>query len=232
MNSLKAKYRAKIYKNLSECFRVPDQNFYGLLEDLKETLELVYPELVKGLSPFNNTSEKVAEMKIEHARLFIGPFTLLAPPYGSMYLDHHEHLMTNSTVDVLRRYEEENMDVAIQEIPDHLCIELEYMYYLVFREMEALEHIESDYHNNGTEISLENAESSPFEKSLHEIIFNYRLKQYDFLKKHLSRWLPEFEKKVHEHANLPFFSQLATVTNEFIVHDLRKLKRNLMNVIQ
>jgi len=232
LNSIKAKYRARVYKLLSECFRVPEQNFYGLLENLKETLEHVYPEVSKNLSPDSFILEEDEKLKIEHARLFIGPFTLLAPPYGSMYLEHHEHLMTNSTVDALRRYQEENMDVAIPEVPDHLCIELEYMYYLAFREMDALERIESEYRNNGTGASTENEQSPSPDVSLPDILLNYRLKQYDFLKKHLSRWLPDFEKKVHEHAKLHVFSELTTITNLFILNDLRSLKDNLLNVIE
>ena len=78
-------------------------------------------------------------LKVDFAKLFVGPYQLMAAPYGSVYLDDGRTLMGDSTFDVKNRYREEGLDTAkdFKDAPDHITAELEFMYYLVFKEIEA-----------------------------------------------------------------------------------------------
>lgn len=220
-------HRLNTYKLLSVCFQTPDENLSGYLSELRESVRVAYPDIFKIISTNFTVSEDIEDLKVEHTRLFIGPFKLLVPPYGSMYLEHEEHLMTNSTLDVLRRYKEEKIDVAIQEIPDHICIELEFMYYLVYQEMRALELNQTEHLKNGSGDNLEYHAMPESEKSSEKQVSDYRLKQYDFLNKHLSCWIPVFREKVNEHAKLNIYKYLAHVTEQIVINDLNDLKHFL-----
>ena len=227
MNHL-IEHRAGIYKLLSVCFQTPDDKLSGYLSELCKSLGIAYPDIFENRSPKLTATEDVEELKLEHARLFIGPFKLLAPPYGSMYLDSEEHLMTNSTLDLLSRFKEENIDVAIQEIPDHITIELEYMYLLIYKEMKAVELDQSKIQQNGLGNTMDHHEMPELEKSPEELIFDYRFKQYDFLNKHLSRWIPEFEEKVNEHAKLQLYRDLAKTARRIVDADIDVLKNEML----
>lgn len=231
MNKLTiAAYRSKVYKLLSGSYKSPEEDFYGQMNELNDTILQLYPDMLKDVSRFcDKPAETLEELKVEHARLFLGPFRMLAPPYGSMYIEGDEQLMTISTMDVLRRYADENMDVAIREVPDHISIELEYMYYLVFSEMKAFKLLESEHLQNGNERNQSESESRAAGKLLNEVILDYKHKQIDFLNLHLSRWIPHFEKKVSENTESGVYLDLATITNQFISVDLDTLTQELLN---
>ena len=199
--------RAIVYKLLSDCYQSPDEYTMEKFQQAAELAADIFPEINLPEYP-NGQSEDIETRKVDHARLFVGPFSLLAPPYGSMYLDHTEHLMTDSTEDVQNRYREEGMDVAITEVPDHIRIELEFVYYLIFREMQ---------------IVTPNQESAGA-LDLTRTGMDYRIKQQKFLNDHLVRWIPKFEAKVREHAKTEFYKQLAALTKIFILHDLNLLR--------
>lgn len=227
----KAEQRAKIYKLLSDCYQSPNEDFCDLIQELHKAVSQIYPDLVSmaPASPsLSQPAESIEELKVEHARLFLGPFKLLAPPYGSVYLDHNEHLMTDSSRDVQSRYEEEGMTVAIQEVPDHICIELEFLYLLTYKEMKLIELANSADNKNGVLNSHKSDTLNPhsLEPSVHEMINAFRIKQLDFLKTHLARWFPQFEKKIRKHAALKVYRDLATLTRNFLAADLNAIMKD------
>ncbi len=191
--------RARVYKLLSDCFQSPDgeipdrfRELIGLLDQLHSGHRLEAQD--DDIDP--------DQLRLEHARLFIGPFSLLVPPYGSMYLEQEEHLMGKSTQDVHRWYLSESMETSLKEMPDHICIELEFLYLLVFRELIAMQK----------------------KPSADEHRARYRDKQRQFLEAHLGRWIPAFEKKVREYAELDFYRNLAAAARLFIEADMQELR--------
>ena len=62
-------------------------------------------------------------LTIDFARLFVGPYKLLAAPYGSVYLDSGRTTMGDSTLDVKSRYCEAGLNAAtnFKEAPDHIA---------------------------------------------------------------------------------------------------------------
>jgi TorA maturation chaperone TorD len=134
-------------------------------------------------------------LKIDHARLFVGPFTLLAPPYGSVYLEDNR-IMGDSTLDVRDYYRREGLDTVIKEVPDHITVELEFMYYLVARQAQAA--------NEG---------------NLQDVRL-YQQRQKSFMSSHLARWLTAFTERVQKKAQAEFYKKLALLTQMFVQEDL------------
>jgi len=131
--------RANIYKLLADCFKYPQ-------DVMQETLQLLHSTLNNYDDIFVNGAKKLVDsfkvtslqkLHIEYSRLFIGPFQLGAPPYSSVYLDKQGLVMGESTQQAIEYYVNTGLDPAheIHEPPDHIRIELEFMYYLLFQKV-------------------------------------------------------------------------------------------------
>ena len=140
------------------------------------------------------SSSDIGPLKVDYAKLFVGPYTLSAAPYGSVYLDGERKIMGVSTLDVMRRYREAGLERAesFKDAPDHVSAELEFMYYLVFKEMQAL---------SDSEV---------------QTAIGFIQKQKEFLDDHLTAWLPTFAGCIKEHAQNPFYPNLAKATEAFL----------------
>lgn len=67
-------------------------------------------------------------LSVEYCRLFIGPYSVPCPPYGSVFLDGGQ-AMGPSTIDALLRYRESGLRPTgvWREPPDHIAVELQFM---------------------------------------------------------------------------------------------------------
>ena len=138
--------RRDCYKLLAACFYQPqkatlvDEHVFILLGEL---LTRVCPEAVSFSNKMAESLVRCDEevLLVEYARLFLGPNELLAPPYGSVYLDRGGALMGESTAKVMDFYKAEglSLDEHYYNLPDHVTAEMEFMYYLTYQEVEALE---------------------------------------------------------------------------------------------
>ena len=182
--------RADSYKFLSGCYYLPDEELIQNVADIAQTNQF-FAELCNCiLSGF-----ELESLKIDYTQLFVGPFKLLAPPYGSVYFEDGR-IMGESTIDVRNWYEKEGLDVIIKDAPDHIAMELEFMYYLIARQTQATN-----------------------EENLQDIQI-YQQKQKAFLYVHLARWLPKFAEKVQKNAQTEFYKKLARLTEIFVQKDL------------
>ncbi|MHC4395879.1 MAG: TorD/DmsD family molecular chaperone [Planctomycetota bacterium] len=182
--------RADSYKFLSECYYLPNNALMQKVVDVAQT-DQFFAELGNCIP----SDIELASLKIDYTRLFVGPFKLLAPPYGSVYLED-SRIMGESTIDVRNWYEKEGLDVVIKDAPDHIAMELEFIYYLVAKQTQATNE------ENFQDIQL------------------YQQKQKSFLYSHLARWLPEFAKNVQENAQTEFYKELVRLTDIFVQKDL------------
>jgi len=193
------KARGDCYRLLAACFYQPEKDVL-LGDDVFNNIAL----LVNVLSPeasalasrmaeaFSQVSEE--ELSVDYAKLFVGPNELLAAPYGSVYLDGDRRVMGDSTMEVIKFYEGEGlaMDGDFRNLPDHITVELEFMYYLIFKEIVALEKSDMD----GARACID--------------------KQERFLEGFLNRWAGPFCEKVMAGANCGFYRALAGCTAAFI----------------
>ncbi|MFC1866443.1 molecular chaperone, partial [Chloroflexota bacterium] len=127
-------YRRDLYKLLSECYYLPDA---GLVNKLNN-LDASGAGYCANIGKYCPKIEDIDSLAIDYTKLFVGPYGLLAPPYGSLYLDASDRIMGDSTMDVRNRYAEEGLDICLKEAPDHIAIEMEFMYFLIFKEIEAI----------------------------------------------------------------------------------------------
>jgi len=74
-------------------------------------------------------------MLLAYARLFLGPFEILAPPYASFYLEPDQRLMGPISVSVAEAYADAGLEPGPgpREAPDHVSLEFEFLYYLTHR---------------------------------------------------------------------------------------------------
>lgn len=191
-------YRRDSYKLLSECYYLPDEKLIKMLNDLEKSRCGLYSEIAKNIPGMSD----VESLKIDYSKLFVGPYGLFAPPYGSVYFEDTRRVMGNSTIDVRNKYGEEGLDIGLKEAPDHIAIELEFMYFLIFKEVEAIRNSDS------------------------ESAASYLKKQRAFLETHLGIWISEFADNVEANAQTEFYKNLARFTKSFVKKDLESLSDN------
>ncbi len=130
--------QADIFKFLAAGFYKPEEEI--LIEnDLPGSIASmalnISGEAYRGALLIKEAVKKysIIELQVEYTRLFIGPFGLLVPPYGSYYLESNKELMGETTAAVSRIYLEAGLsiDEDFKELPDHIALELEFIYYLL-----------------------------------------------------------------------------------------------------
>ena len=196
------KKRGDCYRLLSACFYPPKKELFldeDTIGSLTSALKEGFPEAAASsermeLAILEHSNE---DLSVEYARLFLGPFELKAPPYGSIYLDKGKIVMGDSTVEVLKLYQEAGllMDVDFRDMPDHITAELEFMYYLIYKEAEALGKSDMD----AAEDMLR--------------------RQKAFFEKFLSPFALQFCAKLKEGAGDSFYMALSKCLDAFIAHD-------------
>lgn len=193
--------REDIYRLLAACYYSPSKAL--IEEDCCGSLAA----LLKGLAP--QASEQAAEaarlltkttieaLLVEHSRLFLGPFKLVAPPYGSVWLDDQKTVMGDSTQKVAAFYHKCGLHLAddFHELPDHFAVELEFLSYLAFKQREAA-----------------TAGDSAEVKRLKDL-------QHEFLDSFLLPWLKQFTYAVINDGEAPFYVAIARCTAAFVATD-------------
>jgi TorA maturation chaperone TorD len=205
--------RSGAYKGLAGCYHVPNNGLHNALVELEYHLGTLGSEAATHItlmrSEWLGRGDEIDDLCVDFARLFVGPYTLLAPPYGSVYLDGERKVMGDSTMDVRMRYGEVGLEVAahFKEAPDHIAAELEFMYFLILKEAEAISH-------------------SDFEQAL-----DFLKKQQEFLSLHIGNWVSEFADRVERNAETQFYKQLARTTKVFVSKDLLENLAESMRLI-
>ncbi len=196
---LHEKMRFDCYRFLSACFCEPQKELYReekLLNNLTLSLRQSSPEaaVFSALMEENLHKYSDEDLAVEYARLFLGPFETKVPPYGSLYLDGEGRVMGDSTMNVVRFYEEAGLsrNEDCHDLPDHVAVELEFMSFLIFKEIEALEKLD-------------------FVTAIAMI-----KKQEHFLEGFLGRWVVPFCEKIKESTDNGFYTALADCTAAFV----------------
>lgn len=191
--------RGDCYKLLAACFYLPQKRLFAK-EKLFKNLTMLLNSVCKDAGVFSAKMEEAIskysdeELSVEYASLFVGPFELKAPPYGSVYIDRGKRVMSDSTIEVVKMYDQTGLTINddFKELPDHIAIELEFMYYLIHKELEALERSEQD--RGGY----------------------YKKTQEEFLNNFLIQWVPPFCEKIKAGTNNEFYRMLASCLLNFV----------------
>ncbi|MFC1913242.1 molecular chaperone [Chloroflexota bacterium] len=204
-----------LYRFLARAFSYPDASFTdtitqnGFWEELEEAADGVGIAAIKVIDKmrlYSHQSSKVVgqllrELQIEHTYLFINAVpTVPAPPYESVYTGTGL-LMGQAVSEVLAAYRESGlvMNIDHDSLPDHISVELEYVAYL----------IEKDIESSNNEESQESA--------------SWQEKKEMFLKHHLLIWPYKFLDVVNKNARLSFFHHLSTLTRMVLDSERSKI---------
>jgi TorA maturation chaperone TorD len=189
--------RAEGYRLLGECYYPPDKRLDALTHELEGCLIPVCPEVAPHIQTMQSGSPSARDLVGDYARLFLGPFGTIAPPYGSVYLDPTNGVMGSSTARVRDCYLEMGLDLSedCREAPDHISVELEFMHFLCIKEAEAASRSDS------------------------ETALQFLRKQREFLEESLA-WIPEFTDRVRAQARSEFYRNLAECTIIFLGNSL------------
>jgi TorA maturation chaperone TorD len=202
--------RSSIYGFLVAVYR--QELTSELLQQMKENrFQEVLSHLgVKLNNGFFQNSEKelLEDLAIEYTRLFVGPGKHI-PPYESV---HHikegvqsGQLWGELTAEVKRVIESSGLEYKsdFTGMPDHISVELEFMQQVVQREAQAWE---ADDDKTAL-LCLKN--------------------EKNFVDEHLFCWISDFCEKVIKVAELPFYREIARLTQTFMdfeKEELNKLK--------
>lgn len=134
--------RGDCFKLLAACFYEPEKSLF-IEEQVASKLALLLddqsPDAARAARDMETALQGQSQegLSVAHAALFVGPFELLAAPYGSVYIEKKRRVMEDSTLNAARSYQEAGLSVDIKEPADHIVIELEFMYYLCNKEATA-----------------------------------------------------------------------------------------------
>ncbi|QAR32642.1 hypothetical protein EP073_04225 [Geovibrio thiophilus] len=133
-----AAIKTEAYRLLALCFYPPKETVLEektITESLACALDSlgIHKEAEELKAAFAETPEDALEL--DFARLFVGPFELPCPPYGSVYLEKDRQIMGKTTMDVAAIYEAAGLQVEeeMHEPADHIAIELEFMHLMDIR---------------------------------------------------------------------------------------------------
>lgn len=198
-------YRCGIYYWLKSLYIIePDK---AILNSIIDTCRLYkgaeFPEYEeKFVAYFQNMDKRSTEklskdIRAEYARLFLGPKHIIASPYESVYTSCSRSIFGQSCIEVRRLYEAAGFEIRnTANIPDDFIgYELEFMYYLSFKAVEAAK-------EDNIELVSEILAYS-----------NY------FAKEHLTKWTQPFTTAIVEGTNMEFFKVVAEFTEKFIQDD-------------
>ena len=192
------KHRAGAYNLFSSLMCEPEPEISSnkdLFNYLGSYLDYLMPDNSNHIKDALKESLNVTQqqLQIEYARLFVGPFAVPAQPYSSLHLGE-SIVMGDATVWVEKFYKSVGVefDYDIKDLPDHAVVESEFMYYLIFNEISALE--EGDYDRA---------------KMFWE-------KQKTFTSEHYNIWMPKLCTKVIDNSELDYFKIIFQNLDSFI----------------
>ncbi len=192
--------KADAFALLAACYAQPDAELAGKIEWLCEqnpySDEISLPKTTQLKNCYYRSDPE--ELRLDHARLFLGPFVLAAPPFGSVYLENKHTLMGESTIEARDIYKKGGLEISdnFNSPPDHIIAELEFAAYLLTAEQQAGEAETADSYRN--------------------------MRRY-FLRNHLGAWIEPFAAKVEQGAVTEFYRILAGLTVKTVHAELKEL---------
>jgi TorA maturation chaperone TorD len=195
--------RENLCRFLSACYYQPGPEFAEekVFDSMLDAAARIHPDLAAHARRLGAafSAEGYESLLLDYTRLFLGPSHIIAKPYGSVWLEGEQSLMQRSSMAVEALYQEGGfgMDADFRELPDHIAVELEFLYLLIYRENEARRNDDPDALMAMTELRKR------------------------FLDKHLGSWVGPFTATVKAGAQSGFYRELAALTGRFVQIEAR-----------
>lgn len=202
--------RLFLYSLLHKLFgREPDEELLNILTDehtgeafalLSEEEKDIMDRTAAFLKEIREEKQNPAfleEAKDEYTRLFIGPVSLVAPPWESVYGQKDAMLFQESTLEVRNTYRQYGLipEGYPHVADDSLALELHFMALLAQRGLDAF------YAGKNDDLTADLSGSA------------------DFLKKHLLVWVPKFLERMKGARSSVLYPQMCLVLDEFLRKD-------------
>ena len=204
--------RYECYRIFSFLFKIPNEQTWqncNSLKNLQDYLKILKVPEYKYMNAINDELQKMIfeDLKIEFTKLFLGPFEVLVPPYGSCYIEGTKKIMQESTIKVKDYYINYgvNVEEGFNDLPDHIVPELEFMYYLLYNEAE---------HDPEDEITAE----------------QYQEASRDFFKNYFIKFTLSLSEAISEKTELKIFRDFATIFTGFLKNEARIMFNKEKNV--
>lgn len=184
----------KTYKEIQE-----GGNVEGLL-DFDQGGKLLY-----DFFKTENIEESLKVAREDYFRLFVGPASLPAPPWESVYRGKEHALFDFPTFEVRQLFQHFGFEIEKKpnqhvEAEDHIEFELEFMILLIEKTLREM---------NG------------------ETIRPLLIGQRNMIDEHLALWIPQFTKDIKNNANSTLFLGIAELLDAFIKFDSQVLNELL-----
>lgn len=190
--------RQDLCRFISACYYEPCTEFAEerLFESMRAVADLLNPELAASANRLGNAfaAEDLQTLLVDHTRLFVGPMRPIAMPYEAFWLPANANTTEGHSFPVQALYQEGGFDLdeGFRDLPDHIAVELEFLYVLLFAQHQAI----SDGDDKKAAVSEE---------------LRQRL-----LRQHLGKWVLPFAAVVRKNAETAFYRELADLTEQFI----------------
>jgi DMSO reductase family type II enzyme chaperone len=204
---LQAAARSRLYDLLARAFAVPDQPFYQAIREgafaaqVSENLAALPYALAlgDGHAVRQQLCEAAGhrELQSEYIRLFdVGTPRPPCPLYGGEYKKGRKGVME----ELIRFYNYFGLHPSprSRDMPDHITIELEFMHFVIFREVAALHHQQDRT--------------------------SYLRAERDFLERHLCAWVPRLRERLQRQQPPAFYAALTRLAEGFLAADLGYLQ--------
>jgi TorA maturation chaperone TorD len=190
--------REDFCRYLAACYYEPSTDFAEghLFDSMLAAASALGPDLAESARKLGAAfvAQDMQTLLVDYTALFIGPAQPRAMPYASFWLTDDQSMRHEATTAVLDFYEQGGLDVSedIHELPDHIAVELEFLYALIFARNQA--------QVGGSTEELETADA------LHR----------RFAAEHLGVWIGPFATAVSAGAASAFYKELADLTARFV----------------
>jgi TorA maturation chaperone TorD len=192
--------RAGIFNGFTALLCQPEEGLIenaDIFDSLKLAFNIAYPDCSALVEQMQETVKAYTaqELLVEYAKLFIGPFKTLAPPYSSLYFGS-DMLMNDETIWVMNCYKKAGLEFnkKLNDVPDHVAVETEFMYYLIHSEIKELEAGNRD-----------NA----------RVFWEH---QQVFFTRHYKKWVPQFCERILAGTENAYYKKLSECLNSFVNH--------------
>lgn len=192
-------YNYHAIKNIAKMLK--DKSFVNSIESNSGEGFRLLRRYIKNVAENKSYDELVEDLQVEHTGLFVMPKFVKGRPYESFYLDKEQKVGARVTINVERFYRSVGAEFStIDDLPDFIGIELEFMHFLCSKEKEAWDR--GDIKQALNALRWEEA----------------------FIREHLGKWAIKYCRDFYKDATSDFFRAVSKLTEEFLNTEIKEIR--------
>jgi DMSO reductase family type II enzyme chaperone len=198
--------KARAYQLLSMGFMYPDSKWFQSFSEFLSSGKHQYNDTLSGMEQTIrdsiNTNLDLKVMANEYHLLFTAGQALETAPYETEYIPGEVFAKTRELADIMGFYRAFGLDISpdLNERPDHVTVELQFMAMLYIKEAYA-------WNTDSTQRV--------------EVCIDARKK---FLKDHLGMWMPSFCSMIESKTGVEYYNMLSKLALNFLKNELEDNK--------